>query len=151
AWQCIDDDELHIWDVRAGKEVRRLPQGKGGSYFLAYAPTGDRLVSVTNRLRLWDPETGKEVYQKPFGGMFLTYSPGGARLALHSDPIRIREGTAGGGLAPTPGGARHGGIWGLAFSPDGRYLAITERNDVGIYDVLAGRFVHTFRSHRYGA
>jgi RNA polymerase sigma factor (sigma-70 family) len=147
-WQAIDDDDLHLWDVRAGKEVRRLPQGRGGCHDLAYAPTGASIASVTKRLSLWDAETGKEIYRKPIAGHCLTFSPDGLLLAVYSDPIRIVEAATGVEVARIRRRAKHGGTWSMAFSPDGRYLALTELENVGVWDVLTGQFAHTFGGHR---
>src|SRR5262249_4872511 len=50
-WQGIDDEDLHLWDARSGKSIRRLRQGTGGCYFLAYSPREERIASVvTGRL-----------------------------------------------------------------------------------------------------
>ena len=74
--------------------------------------------------------------------------PDSLLLAVYSEPIRILESATGEELARIPWRVNHGGIWSLAFSPDGRHLAIPEKENIGIWDVLAGKFAHTFRSHR---
>src|SRR5207244_11423054 len=81
-------------------------------------------------------------------GHQLALSPYGLLLALDGDPLRVLEAGSGTDEMAITTRANHGGTWGLAFSPDGRYLAITELHDVGIFDLLAGKFVHTFRGHR---
>jgi RNA polymerase sigma factor (sigma-70 family) len=148
-YQGIDDPVLRLWDLRLGKEVRQLPQGKGGTYFLACSPWEERIAStVTARLSLWDAVTGKEVYRKKLSAHELTFSPDGLLLGMYSEPTRILEAGSGEELVQIPHRAHHGGSWSLAFSPDGRYLAVTELDNIGIWDVLAGKFVHTFRGHR---
>src|SRR5262249_22384443 len=144
-WQGIDDEDLHLWDARTGKPIRRLRQGTGGCYFLAYSPREERIASVvTGRLSLWDADSGQELYQKPLSGHDVTSPPDGLVIAVYGESIHLLEAATGAELTWIPCRVHHGGWWSLAFSPDGRYLAVTERNDVGVWDVLAGRFVHTF-------
>jgi RNA polymerase sigma factor (sigma-70 family) len=148
-YQGIDDKVLRLWDVRAGKEVRQFPQGAGGTYFLAYSPWEERIAStVTSRLSLWDAVTGQEVYRQKLSAHELTFSPDGLLLGAYCEPTRILEAGTAAELVQIPHRAHHGGSWSLAFSPDGRYLAISELENIGIWDVLAGKFVHTFRGHR---
>jgi WD40 repeat protein len=148
-YQGIDDNVLRLWDLRAGKEIRQFPQGPGGTYFLAYSPWEDLIAStVTARLSLWDAVTGKEIYRRKLSAHELTFSPDGLLLGAYSEPTCILEAGSATELVQIPHRARHGGSWSLAFSADGRYLAITEMENVGIWDVLAGKFVHTFRGHR---
>jgi WD40 repeat protein len=149
AYQGIDDGLLRLWDLRAGREVRRFQQGTGGTYFLAYSPREEWIAStVTGRLSLWDADTGRELYRKQLSGHELAFSPDGLLLGVYSEPTRIFEAGSGAEVARIPHRAQHGGFWSLAFSPDGRYLAVTELENVGVWDVLAGKFVHTFRGHR---
>jgi WD40 repeat protein len=148
-WQSIDHGDLPLWDVKSGKEIRRLPQGTGGTYFLAYSPTEDVIASVvTGSLTLWDAATGKARYNKPLSGHYLTFSSDGLALALYAEPLVLLDAATGAEWARIPWRSNHGGYWGLAFSPDGRYVAVTEGNNVGIWDVLAGQYVHTFVGHR---
>src|SRR5262249_47182095 len=104
--------------------------------------------TVTERLSLWDAVTGREVYRQKLSGHELTFSPDGLLLGVYSDPTCILETGSGAEVVKIQHRGRPGRCWSLAFSPDGRYLAITEAEDVGIWDVLAGKFVHTFRGHR---
>jgi WD40 repeat protein len=148
ASQSIDDEKVHLWDVQAGRERLALSQKRGGSYYLAFSPTGERLASTTDDLYLWDVATGKLSYKAPCRGHYLTYSPDGLLLALYSEPIRIFEADTGKELASLKWRANHGGLWSLAFSPDGRFLAMTELEKVRLWEIATRRDVHTFNGHR---
>ncbi|HYT90473.1 MAG TPA: WD40 repeat domain-containing protein [Gemmataceae bacterium] len=148
ASQSIDDEKLHLWDVQTGRERLTLSQQRGGSYYLAFSPTGERLASTTNDLYVWDVATGKLSYKAPCRGHQLTYSPDGLLLVAYSEPIRIFEADTGKELASLKWRVNHGGTWSLAFSPDGRYLAMTELEKVRLWEIATRRDVHTFDGHR---
>jgi RNA polymerase sigma factor (sigma-70 family) len=83
---------VRLWDFEAGKVVRELgraaremvPVVAATQSALAYAPDGKTLVSAlaevenmafTNRVRFWDPETGKELCTFALESRFGVISP----------------------------------------------------------------------------
>src|SRR5262249_29575434 len=62
------DSAVRLWDVRSGKEVRRLAGHTGEASCVAFTPDGRRLLTggEDRTLRLWDVASGKEL--RRFGG-----------------------------------------------------------------------------------
>jgi WD40 repeat protein len=123
---------LHLWDVAAGQEIRRLSLPKdrpvGGAIF---APDG-RLVALDMQdgtVALWEVATGKErgryqtgpavVPARPLGG-----PPGGAVPLPPADPAL------------------------LAFSPDGRVLAHGRGREVAVWDIATGKELGRLKGHQ---
>jgi WD40 repeat protein len=54
---------IHLWDVAAGKELRRWVADRRQVTSLAFAADGRTLASsgAETAIRLWDPRTGKEL------------------------------------------------------------------------------------------
>jgi WD40 repeat protein len=154
------------WDVRTGRQVRRLP----GDGCHACSPDG-RTVAVSRpaAVELWDVTTGKargRLKRPDRHPVVMTFSPDGKVLAGAFAP----SGEGSSFKAPllclweVPTGRRRArlevGNWplGLAFSPDGRTLACVEAGDsdakagserrqpaVRVWDVRAGRLRRSFR------
>jgi WD40 repeat protein len=135
------DGTVRLWDATTGEPCEPWPH-PGIVRCLAYSPDGTWLVTGgdhDDRLRLWDVATGtrrKEI-QGPSAGIFsVAVSPDGNRIAaLHwSGDLSIREVANGQQIATVPlGGA--GQMKGLAFSPDGRWLAgATPEFNVELWD-----------------
>jgi WD40 repeat protein len=110
-----DEGTLALFDLRTGKEVRRLAEGRRGGFgALAYSPDGKRLASGSRDLvQLWGAD-GKEVrrWEEPTGRVHaLSFSRDGARLAF-------------GG----PGGPE--GVGGVVDAESGAVLSTTEAGQV---------------------
>src|SRR5262249_46234179 len=78
----------------------------------------------------------------------VAFSPGGGRLAsLSHGKVLVWDAATGerlGSLGPDGDPNRYG----LAYSPDGRLLAVTtEEPAVGLWDVATGHEVRSFRGH----
>ncbi|HZU35227.1 MAG TPA: WD40 repeat domain-containing protein [Gemmataceae bacterium] len=140
----------YLIDRRTGKQVRRL-QGPGlpGQRELYFSPDGKTIAGMgsgSNRLRLWDAATGKELL--PHLG-----SSGEADSAAYSrDGRRLATGTAyGGGVdvwdvatgrpvhaLDLPGGNR--AVEHVSFSDDGRTLvAGLQEGTLEYYDIATGK------------
>jgi len=124
-----------LWDRDTG--VRR-PIGDGRQVDAAFSPDGGRLATATERgdVQVWDVATGAPVAARSrpdLEPVELTFSPDGATLAVAgrarvpgADAVLLLRATD---LAPQaehatgpPDGADH--PQGVAFSPDGRRLAV---------------------------
>jgi WD40 repeat protein len=147
--------ELCLWDADTG-EVRRciaFANPGGAVAGLAFAPDGRRLAVATGRgVKVWDPDAGSLVFDlggPEFNALAVDFSPDGRWLAACG-------GRRPGGLLQlwdartgTPGRAESSpeAFSGLAFSPDGRQLAVGAQREIRVEDVLSGAPILTFRGY----
>jgi WD40 repeat protein/tRNA A-37 threonylcarbamoyl transferase component Bud32 len=124
------DKTVRLWDAATGELCATLPH-PGAVLALAYSLDGSWLVSATNadnRLRIWDVATGrmrKEIDGPPGTLRFLTVSPDGRKVAATAfttgrgggHRLQVCDITTGQCLFSADG-------WPLAYSPDGRWLAV---------------------------
>jgi WD40 repeat protein len=127
-----DDDSMVMFHGRGGR------QQQGG----AVSPDGKYLLtSEFNGATLWDMATGREICSFPGGfnpfGMAAVFSPDSNRLALGGlDPrgqagaVRIFDVNSGQEVKQLDVGAEQ--LRGLAFAPDGKYLAAFTQLQQGV-------------------
>jgi WD40 repeat protein len=150
------DSTVRLWDAVTGEPCATLPH-PGIVRTLAFGPDGTWLVSGSDgddRLRFWDVATGairKEILGPGGNRWVVVVSPDGRRVAATafrpagSYHLAVYDVGSGMPLFTAEGAA-------LAYSPDGRWLAVREADektvalrDARTYDVAA-----RFRDHTDG-
>jgi WD40 repeat protein/predicted Ser/Thr protein kinase len=144
------DKEVRLWDAATGEWCKTLPH-PGFVLSLAFSADGRSLVTGSfgdDRLRIWDVASARvrKVIQGPGREIrFLTVSPDGRRVAVSAAPLQLRvcDLASGEPLFSAEGRA-------LAYSPDGRWLAIVRAADdkaVVLLDARTHETVAGFRGH----
>jgi RNA polymerase sigma factor (sigma-70 family) len=161
--------DLRLYDFATGKMLRELSGHLTTVISLAFSPDGRTLVSVGLRLqgassgepgeaetrftRVWDVATGKEnrtVLQERETHRRI-FSPDGRTLGSiqgsGGDAITLWEAATGGRRAGLTGHTN--GVWGIAFSPDGRTLASSGGDGmVRLWDMPSGKEVGRLEGHK---
>lgn len=121
------DNNIHLWDVATGEELRQFSGHEGPVVSLAFSPDGGRLLSgsIDNTVRLWDVAGGQEIrrFDGHNGGIFsLAFSPDGQYFASGSpDASVIIWQTETGDLLRRLDDLG-GSVSGVAFDPGGERL-----------------------------
>jgi WD40 repeat protein len=148
---CIQD-EIKLWDVATGREVRTLSGHTDNVRSVAFSPDGRLLASGSwPEIKLWDVATGREVRTlsgHTYGVSSVAFSPDGRLLASGSldETIKLWD-VASGSLVRTLSGHTDN-VRSVAFSPDGRLLASGSTDaTIKLWDVATGREVRTLSGH----
>jgi WD40 repeat protein len=135
--------ELKLWDARTGKQLAALPGYTNSLYALAFSPDGKRLAAAgIAPVQVWDVSTGKELFSSKATGDWetaLAFSPDGARVAAAGwSGATVWEVPSGKVVAsfqrPGYSTANHP----LAFSRDLRTLAVSNYQEIELWDVSTG-------------
>lgn len=132
------DKAIRLYDLAAGKEVRRLPGHEAGVWSLAFSPDGRILASggfneqdQDGRVHLWDVITGRQLHVLRGHKHYvyeLAFSSDGKILASGSDTVRLWDVATGKALLCFQQEVM--GPRSLTFSPDGKTLAFVDQRDV---------------------
>jgi WD40 repeat protein len=121
------DDFVHLWDLRTGKEIYRLPGhgAHGGNRAVGFTPDGKHFLSWGDDfyLRTWDVRTGKALAEH-------AVRPPGVKVPDEDADVHGRERMM---MMVGPG----------AVSPDGKRLVAAVYNSFHIIDTATGRVEHT--------
>jgi WD40 repeat protein len=163
------DKTVRLWDVAAGKEIRCFRGHRDEALSVAFSPDGKTLASASawedHAIRLWDVATGKPraVLQSPgerfFGATSVCFSPDGKTLASagapasrwdvyrpHNNIGRLWDVAAGRELHTFESGKELRGA--VAFSPDGKTLAVPAGASVRLLEVATGKEYRRLRTGR---
>jgi WD40 repeat protein len=151
------DGHIRVWDAETGRQLKQfLPKSDYLRVSVA-ALSPDRKTLATGGtdffLRLWDTTTGKEIRQFPAARLalpvqMLTFSPDGKTLATYTYDRIVRLWDLAEGkelkqikLSPADAGSPAIGYQGaqIAFTPDGKSLAVVDDWVLRIFDVEEGK------------
>lgn len=142
-----DEHHLILWDVDAGREIRRLSEHPSWRQRAAFSPDGRTLATGDedeegHSARLWDVQSGRAVcelrgHRKKIEG--LAFAPDGKRLVTGGDDVVLLWDLA--TRKPTPLGAD---LQDFSFSADGALLAGTGDGGLSVWSVPAGKTLLRF-------
>ncbi len=135
------DTTARVWDVQSGRELFELKGHTGGLTTIAYSPDGQWLGtgSVDRTFKVWDARTG--AIERTLDGFQsspadMVFSPDSQRLAIVTEGreaqlYRIKTWEVLRQFAPREDFTYSA----VAFSPDGRWLALANSLDVSLWEL----------------
>jgi WD40 repeat protein/tRNA A-37 threonylcarbamoyl transferase component Bud32 len=151
--------ELVVRDADSGKEVFTRRGLRGGIRALEFSPDGRRIaIAYARQLAVWDLDTGKERFNITGPGALpienLAFSPDGQRVIASYGSFnqggvglaQIVDASSGAQIGETIAGHENG-VWGVAYSPDCRQVALTSADLIEIWDVGTRQSINSLRGH----
>jgi WD40 repeat protein len=150
------DEELKIWEVASGRELRALTGHRNSIETCAFSPDSRWIVSGgrDGKVKLWDALSGNEpVAIAGHGDAVATcvFSPNGRRIASASydNTLRIWDARTGRELRRLRGHGAHAVA--CAFSPDGsRLVSGGTDGSLKLWNALSGQQLATLPGHERG-
>jgi len=147
------DNTVRLWNLRTGREVRRMGGHADTVSGVAFSPDGALLASASwdGTVRLWDTATGRgRVGFRGHAGRVLSvaFSPDGARVvsASRDGTARLWDAASGAELRRFDG--HQGDVNWAAFSPDGQYIATGGADgSARLWDAATGVELRRFDGH----
>jgi WD40 repeat protein len=155
-----DDGRVKLWDRVSGLEIAMLPVYRGDVVSVVFSPDGSLLAlgggndDASRQVRVWDRKKACESARLERGpGRIegMAFAPNGKSLAVVSGDWQGR------GLLDVWDLATHRTFFSagfnypttsVAFSHDGRLLAVARGSDVEIFDAVRGQHLTRWSGHR---
>jgi WD40 repeat protein len=143
------EDPVILWDVRTRQQLRRIEARVTDQRF-ALAPDASWLATVNRDevplgVQLWDAKTGVQRATVPTDKIIISLAanPAGDLLAIGRNKVQLLEPLTGKLVADLP--MHVFPVTALAFSPDGRYLAVGTSGAIHLWDVEKRSLLRTTR------
>jgi WD40 repeat protein len=145
--------QIAIWDVDTGKELRRLEGVRATGPALTFSPNGKFLAGkgFDGAVHIWGAESGKELRKfdlplarttvSPSGSSPLAFSPDGKTLAgAHGLTIHLWDVEENKELHESVG--HNGPVEDIRFSADGKRVLTCSREEAGQWDATTAKVLH---------
>ncbi|MBI1914579.1 MAG: hypothetical protein HYS12_07555 [Planctomycetes bacterium] len=146
------DKSVRLWDVEAGRDLRRFIGHTASVWSVAFSPDGKFAVSggADQTVRLWDVDAGNELRRfEGHAGLVLcvAFSPEGKRVlsAALDHSILLWDAETTKEIRRLDGLARY--INAIAFAPDGKQALVCGDNLIHLVDLQTGKEARAFEGH----
>ncbi|HET6574804.1 MAG TPA: protein kinase [Fimbriiglobus sp.] len=155
-----DHHDVHLYDVASGKVSAVLRGHSAPVTSVAYRPDGKQIATAGNdrTIRVWDPETGQELARlraemtpaEEDRNLVLAYNSDGRRMASYAvngqaGTTRLWDADTGNEIAVL--GKWRGYDSPVAFSPDGKRVAVASGEHLLLCDAVTGRRLAVLAPH----
>jgi WD40 repeat protein len=145
-----DDQTVRIWDTATGTLLQSLAH-PGAVRNLMFGPGGQQLFSSTDKAAfVWDALRAREVQRLGTSHPAVAFSNDGTRVALirpQGKELSILDLASASEVCTVSGDIR-GGLLAMAFSPDGKRLALAGSDQaVSLHDSLTGQQLIRLKGH----
>jgi WD40 repeat protein len=142
------DRTVKLWDAASGQVMRTFRGHRGAVLSVVFSPDGRLVGSVGagRTVKLWDAGLHREAHPLR-GGPVAVFSPDGQLLAAPvSRLIKVWDAASLQVMRVLRGHTAD--VWGVAFSPDGRWLASgDQKGTIKLWNAASGKEVRTLRGH----